>query len=401
MSLRLPVEIVDGANWDQSVATKHIAILGSTGSIGTSCLDVVRALPERVQVHGLTAHTRWQVLSEQCQEFNARHVALGDRDISAAIHNGCFGSADVSYGQEGIERVATHPDVNFVVSGIVGAAGLRGTWAAVQAGKSIGLANKETLVVAGSIIAEELRKSDASLIPIDSEHSAIFQALQCGRRSDVRRVILTASGGPFRGWSRSQLSEVTPEKALAHPTWNMGPKITVDSATMMNKALEVIEARWLFDLDVDQIDVVIHPQSIVHSMVEFVDGSVMAQMSPPDMRLPIQYALTYPERQPGISPRMDFNESHTLEFAPPDREAFPALDLGFEVAARGGTCGAVLNAVNEVAVSRFLDGDLRFVDIPRVCKEVLNNHDYDPQPSLDELFRQDAWARLETKTWRS
>ncbi|MCA9112460.1 MAG: 1-deoxy-D-xylulose-5-phosphate reductoisomerase, partial [Planctomycetaceae bacterium] len=183
--------------------------------------------------------------------------------------------------------------------------------------------------------------------------------------------------------------------------WNMGPKITIDSATMMNMVFLVIEARWLFDLDVEQIDVVIHPQSIVHSMVEFVDGSVMAQMSPPDMRLPIQYALTYPERYPGISPRMDFTQVQTLEFIPPDREAFPALELGFEVARRGGTCGAVLNAANEVAVSRFLNGDLRFVDIPRVCREVLNNHDYDPHPSLDELFRQDAWAREETKTWRS
>lgn len=401
MPLRIHVETVDGASWDQPVSTKHIAILGSTGSIGTSCLDVVRALSDEVRVHGLTAHTRWQQLSEQCREFGPRQIALGNAEISAAIHNGSFGSAEVVYGQEGIERVATHPDVNFVVSGIVGAAGLRGTWAAVQAGKSIGLANKETLVVAGSIIADQMRKTDASLIPIDSEHSAIFQALQCGRRSDVRRVILTASGGPFRGWSKSQLAEVTPEKALAHPTWNMGPKITIDSATMMNKALEVIEARWLFDLDVEQIDVVIHPQSIVHSMVEFVDGSVMAQMSPPDMRLPIQYALTYPERYPGISPRMDFTQVQTLEFIPPDREAFPALELGFEVARRGGTCGAVLNAANEVAVSRFLNGDLRFVDIPRVCREVLNNHDYDPHPSLDELFRQDAWAREETKTWRS
>ncbi|MEZ6052020.1 MAG: 1-deoxy-D-xylulose-5-phosphate reductoisomerase [Planctomycetaceae bacterium] len=401
MPLRIHVETVDGASWDQPVSTKHIAILGSTGSIGTSCLDVVRALSDEVRVHGLTAHTRWQQLSEQCREFGPRQIALGNAEISAAIHNGSFGSAEVVYGQEGIERVATHPDVNFVVSGIVGAAGLRGTWAAVQAGKSIGLANKETLVVAGSIIADQMRKTDASLIPIDSEHSAIFQALQCGRRSDVRRVILTASGGPFRGWSKSQLAEVTPEKALAHPTWNMGPKITIDSATMMNKALEVIEARWLFDLDVEQIDVVIHPQSIVHSMVEFVDGSVMAQMSPPDMRLPIQYALTYPERYPGISPRMDFTQVQTLEFIPPDREAFPALELGFEVARRGGTCGAVLNAANEVAVSRFLNGDLRFVDIPRVCREVLNNHDYDPHPSLDELFRQDTWAREETKTWRS
>ncbi len=379
---------------------KHIAILGSTGSIGTSCLDVVRAHRETMSIEGLTAHRNWERLAEQCREFSPRSAALGDPSLSDKIPPDGFGSASLGYGQKGIEDIAASPDVDFVVSSIVGAAGLRGTWAAVESGKTVGLANKETLVVAGPLITRKLPETGATLIPIDSEHNAVFQALHCGERADVRRVILTASGGPFRGQSRSRLADVTPERALAHPTWNMGPKITIDSATMMNKALEVIEARWLFDLDVDQIDVVIHPQSIVHSMVEFVDGSVIAQMSPPDMRLPIQYALTYPQRQAGITPRLDFTETCTLEFSPPDREAFPALDLGFEVARRGGTCGAVLNAANEVAVGRFLDGSLSFVDIPRVCRDVLNSHDYDPSPTLDELFRQDRWARQETSQWK-
>ncbi len=380
---------------------KHIAILGSTGSIGTSCLDVVRAHRKTMTIEGLTAHQNWERLAEQCREFSPRRAALGDVSLSEVVPSGTFGTARVGFGQKGIEDIAACPDVDFVVSSIVGAAGLRGTWAAVESGKTVGLANKETLVVAGPLITRKLTDTGASLIPIDSEHNAVFQALQCGKRTDVRRVILTASGGPFRGQSRRQLADVTPERALAHPTWDMGPKITIDSATMMNKALEVIEARWLFDLDVDSIDVVIHPQSIVHSMVEFVDGSVIAQMSPPDMRLPIQYALTYPQRQPGMTPRLNFTETCTLEFSPPDREAFPALDLGFEVARRGGTCGAVLNAANEVAVGRFLDGSLSFVDIPRVCRDVLNSHDYDPSPTLDELFRQDRWARQETSQWTS
>jgi 1-deoxy-D-xylulose-5-phosphate reductoisomerase len=306
----------------------------------------------------------------------------------------------VAFGEPGIEAVAAHPDVDLVVSSIVGAAGLRGTWVAVECGKTIGLANKETLVVAGPLITKRLAQTGATLIPIDSEHNAVFQALQCGRRAEVRRIVLTASGGPFRGSSRRQLADVTPAQALAHPTWNMGPKITVDSATMMNKALEIIEARWLFDLDVEQIDVVIHPQSIVHSMVEFRDGSVMAQLSPPDMRLPIQYALTYPERQPGITPRLNLAETLRLDFSPPDRELFPALELGFEVARRGGTCGAVLNAANEVAVRRFLDGRLSFLDIPRLCRDILNSHDFDPSPTLDELFHQDRWARQETLLWK-
>lgn len=380
---------------------KHIAILGSTGSIGTSCLDVVRAHREKFAIEGLAAHRSWEQLAQQCREFRPRHVVLGDSSLKESVDPDGFGSAKLAFGQTGIEELASDPEVDFVVSSIVGAAGLRGTWAAVESGKTVGLANKETLVVAGSLITERMPQTGATLIPIDSEHNAVFQALQCGRRSEVRRVILTASGGPFRGYSRSQLADITPEAALAHPTWNMGPKITIDSATMMNKALEVIEARWLFGLDVEQIDVVIHPQSIVHSLVEFVDGSVIAQMSPPDMRLPIQYALTYPERQPGITPRMNFAQTCTLDFSPPDREAFPALELGFEVARRGGSSGAVLNAANEVAVSRFLEGDLSFIDIPRVCRDVLHSHDYDPHPTLDELFRHDRWARQESSQWKS
>jgi 1-deoxy-D-xylulose-5-phosphate reductoisomerase len=244
-------------------------------------------------------------------------------------------------------------------------------------------------------------RTGAELLPVDSEHSAVFQAMQAGRRAEVRRVILTASGGPFRGRSAADLESVSPRMALAHPTWNMGPKITIDSATLMNKALEVIEARWLFGLDVDQIAVVVHPQSIVHSLVEFVDGSVLAQLSPPDMKLPIQYALTFPDRLDGTSPIMDWNQTMKLDFCAPDLEAFPALGLGYEVARRGGSAGAVLNAANEVAVERFLAEDLRFPEIPRVCRAVLEAHDFDPAPTLDELLKLDGWAREETRRWKS
>jgi len=381
---------------------KRIAILGSTGSIGTSCLDVVRGHANELKVVGLTAHRQFESLAAQSREFGARVVALADGTVRNSLNGTDFGPAtNVLFGSDAVEAIAAHADVDVVIAGIVGAAGLRGTWAAIESGKQIGLANKETMVVAGPLVTERVRQTGATIIPVDSEHNAVFQALQCGRRKDVQRVILTASGGPFRGWSRDRLAAVTPEMALAHPTWNMGPKITIDSATLMNKALEVIEARWLFDLAPDQIDVVVHPQSIVHSMVEFVDGSVIAQLSPPDMKLPIQYALTYPERAAGISPRMDFSQACSLEFFPPDREAFPALDLGFEVARRGGTCGAVLNAANEVAVQRFLDGELAFLDIAAACRDVLDCHDYDPQPSLDALLRLDGWARQETLQWNS
>jgi 1-deoxy-D-xylulose-5-phosphate reductoisomerase len=305
------------------------------------------------------------------------------------------------FGEAGIERIAGHAEVDTVVCAIVGAAGLRGALAALETGKRVALANKETLVVAGPLVPQLAARTGARLIPVDSEHSAVFQCLEAGRRADLKRIVLTASGGPFRGRSAAQLRDVTVEQALDHPTWKMGPKITIDSATMMNKALEIIEARWLFGLDAGQIDVVVHPQSIVHSLVEFVDGSTVAQLSPPDMRLPIQYALTYPERWPGVCPTMDWTRASQLTFEPPDFDAFPALELGFEVARRGGTCGAVLNAANEVAVDRFLKGELRFPDITSACRDVLQQHQFDPSPTLAELLAADRWARQETLRWTS
>jgi 1-deoxy-D-xylulose-5-phosphate reductoisomerase len=384
-------------------ALNRIAVLGATGSIGTSCLDVIAAHGSRLQATALTAHRNWEPLARQCQRIKPRFAVLSDLSTRDQIGGNAFPrETEVWYGPDGLERIAAHPDIDTVVCGIVGAAGLRGAWAAIDSGKRVAIANKETLVVAGPLVMQLAARTGSVLLPVDSEHSAVFQALQAGRRCDLKRIILTASGGPFRGWKLDRLErDVTIEKALAHPTWQMGPKITVDSATMMNKALEIIEARWLFDLDVDQIGVVIHPQSIVHSFVEFLDGSVVAQLSPPDMKLPIQYALTYPERWVGTNPSMDWTRAHQLDFQPPDLEAFPALQLGFEVAGRGGTCGAVLNAANEVAVQRFLDGGLKFTEIPRACGDILRGHNFDAQPTLTELLRLDTWARQEMQLWKS
>jgi 1-deoxy-D-xylulose-5-phosphate reductoisomerase len=302
---------------------------------------------------------------------------------------------------EGVIEMVTDPDVDLVVNAVVGAAGLEGTWAALQAGKSVAVANKETLVMAGPLVMELARKHNAALLPIDSEHSAIFQALTGGRQSEVERIVLTGSGGPFRGKTKAQLAEVTVGEALCHPTWRMGKKITIDSATLMNKALEIIEARWLFDIPADQIEVILHPESVIHSFVEFKDGSVLAQMSPPDMRLPIQYALTYPDRLPGPARRLNWRELSAWHFEQPDHETFPALQLGYEVARRGGTCGAVLNAANEAAVERFLAGDLRFLDITRVCRAVLDHHNFSARPTLAELHAIDRWARQEVSRWTS
>ena len=381
----------------------RIAVLGSTGSIGTSCLEVIAAHSQRLQATALTAKRGWERLAEQCHHYKPRFAVISDPSTRSQIGGNAFPAAtEVLFGPDELEHIASHSDIDTVVCGIVGAAGLQGAWAAIESGKRVGIANKETLVVAGPLVMQLAARTGSQLIPVDSEHSAVFQALQSGRRRDLKRIVLTASGGPFRGWTRERLEqEVTIERALAHPTWQMGPKITVDSASMMNKALEVIEARWLFDLDAAEIGVMIHPQSIIHSFVEFVDGSVVAQLSPPDMKLPIQYALTYPERWEGTSPVMDWSRSHLLEFFPPDLDAFPALRLGFEVAQRGGTCGAVLNAANEVAVQRFLDGRLRFTDIPRACGDILVEHNFDAQPSLADLLRLDDWARKEMQQWKS
>ena len=385
---------------------KNIAILGSTGSIGTNALDVIAANLESMNVIGLTAHSSWEQLCEQCERFQPALAVLTDdqllekrSEIEKSFQDRCP-QTELHIGSPAVTDLAQHADVDVVLVAIVGFAGLKGTWVAVEAGKRVALANKETLVVAGPLIVKQIQLSGSELIPVDSEHSAIFQALQAGQRSEVRRIVLTASGGPFRGYTKSQLEQVNKAQALNHPTWDMGPKITIDSATMMNKALEVIEAKWLFNLSVEQIEVVVHPQSIIHSFVEFVDGSVIAHLSPPDMRLPIQYAITYPKRLAGHYPTYDWTKLYQLELSPPDLEAFPALQLGFDVARRGGSCGAVLNAANEIAVDRFLVGTIQFHQIAQACQAVLQNHHFEPQPTLDELLDLDAWAREETRRWR-
>ncbi|HVA51547.1 MAG TPA: 1-deoxy-D-xylulose-5-phosphate reductoisomerase [Pirellulales bacterium] len=374
----------------------RVAVLGSTGSIGKSTLEVIGASSGKLAATALSAHASLAELARQATEVRPRWLIATDA-AAAKAHPWppLPGGVELLVGPEGLERAVTSSEVDVVVSAIVGSAGLRGTWAALEAGKTIALANKETLVMAGPLVTELARQRKTAILPVDSEHSAVFQALQAGRRSELRRIVLTASGGPFRNYTPEQLAKVTVDDALAHPTWKMGPKITVDSATLMNKALEIIEARWLFDLDADQIAVVIHPQSIVHSMVEWVDGSVIAQLSPPDMKLPIQYALTYPERQPGVAAKFDWTRSCRLEFEPADAERYPALGLGMEAARRGGTTGAVLNAANEAAVAGFLKGKLKFTQIVPLVKSVLEHHHFDPSPSLDRLLVLDGWARQE------
>jgi 1-deoxy-D-xylulose-5-phosphate reductoisomerase len=379
---------------------KRIAVLGSTGSIGRSTLEVIAASAGSLEAVALSAHQSLDTLAGQARRARPRWLVATD-DEAAADRDWSDLPADCRLltGSDGLEQVVRSDEVDVVVAAIVGAAGLRSTWSALEAGKTVALANKETLVMAGPLVMQLARVTGATLLPVDSEHSAIFQALQAGRRSEVRRVILTASGGPFRQWSVDQMRHATVTEALAHPTWDMGPKITIDSATMMNKALEIIEARWLFDLEPEQIDVVIHPQSMVHSFVEFVDGSVVAQMSPPDMRLPIQLALTWPHRAPSISEQMDWTGAFQLNFEPADFERFEALELGMQAARTGGTAGAVLNAANESAVAGFLDGHISFTDIVPACRSVVDNHPFEPRPSLERLIELDRWAREEVFRW--
>ncbi len=378
----------------------HVAILGSTGSIGCSTLEVIAASEGRLRAVGLSAHRNTQLLLRQSQAMRPSRIVVTD---PAAAANQDWsplpGETELLTGSEAVAALVRDPEVEIVVSAVVGSAGLQGTWAALEASKTVALANKESLVVGGPLVTQLARQRRAAILPVDSEHSAVFQALQAGRRDEVRRVILTASGGPFRTYSIEQLGQVTVAEALAHPTWDMGPKVTVDSATLMNKALEIIEARWLFDLTADQISVVIHPQSVVHSMVEYKDGSVVAQMSPPDMRLPIQYALTWPERRNGVAAKFDWSRGMHLQFEPPDLERFDALKLGLEAAAAGGTAGAVLNGANEAAVAAFLGGRLAFPEIVPACRRVLENHEFDPNPSLAQVLEADRWARQEVSHW--
>jgi 1-deoxy-D-xylulose-5-phosphate reductoisomerase len=355
----------------------HVAVLGSTGSIGRSTLDVIRRFPGRFQAVALTAGRNVNLLAEQVREFDPEIVCLGGEAEAAAYRRLAppKSRTQVYWGAEGLERAACLPSAETVVTALVGSAGLAPTLAAIRAGKRIALANKETLVAGGPVILDEARRRQVDIIPVDSEHSAVFQALAAGRRQDLERIILTASGGPFRDHPRQALEHVTRDQVLNHPTWDMGAKITVDSATLMNKGLEAIEARWLFDWPLDQVAIKIHPQSIVHSMVEFKDGSVIAQMGPPDMRLPIAYALSHPERLDLGIQRLDPVHYPDLTFQDPDLERFPCLKLALEAGRRGGLAPAVLNAANEIAVGGFLGGRIAYNKIYAVVAEVMERVD--------------------------
>jgi len=378
--------------------SKNIAILGSTGSIGQSALEIVRALPN-LNVIAISGFSNLEKLTEQAHEFSPRYVVAADPVAAADFQFPAFAETEVLVGSEALDRIASLPEVDIVLAAIVGIAGLPSTWAAIENGKTVALANKETLVVAGHLMTQMAEQSGATILPVDSEHSAVFQALKSGEPDEVKRIVLTASGGPFLDFDKTQLKCVTVEQALAHPTWEMGQKITIDSATMMNKTLEVVEAKWLFGVGHDKIEVVVHPQSVVHSLVEFVDGSTIAQLSPPDMMLPIQYAFTYPDRVAGPSPCLDLTKAMSLEFIPPDLDRFPALELGFEVARFGGSTGAVLNAANEAAVAAFLNHEISFTDIVTACREILDSHNFEPHPNMAQLIAADQWARQEMSKW--
>jgi len=377
---------------------KNVAILGSTGSIGRQTLEVISRYPERFRVLALAAGKQVDCLIEQALRFSPRLVSVATRELADEVRRRLPSTIRVCYGEEGLLEVATHPECHFLLSGILGSVGLKPTLAAIRAGIPIGLANKETLVSAGHLVMREAERRGVPVLPVDSEHSAIFQALHGQSRKDVRTVILTASGGALRHLRREQLEHVTIEDVLRHPTWSMGAKITVDSATMMNKGLEVIEAHWLFGMPFDKIKVLIHPESIIHSMVEFVDGALLAQLGLPDMRIPIQYALTYPERLMHVERRfLTFEETVTLHLQSVDMQRYPALSLAYEAGRAGGIFPAVLNAANEEAVQSFLSGKLPFHRIEQVIETVLQQCPSEPEPSLEAVLEADLWARRMAK----
>ncbi|MBI5556573.1 MAG: 1-deoxy-D-xylulose-5-phosphate reductoisomerase [Deltaproteobacteria bacterium] len=379
---------------------KNISLLGSTGSIGRNVLKVVRQFPGRFRIVGLAAGRNITLLRDQIEAFNPLVVSVATeqlaRELTRILPAGW--GEKIHCGREGNERVATITQADTVVSSIVGAAGLLPTLAAIRAGKNIALANKETLVMAGDLVMAEAKHHNVRILPVDSEHSAIFQALAAGRRQDVHSIILTASGGPFREKSERSLWDVTPEEALNHPNWEMGKKISIDSATLMNKGLEVIEAKWLFDIDVERIEVLVHPQSIVHSLVEYVDGSVIAQMGIPDMRIPIAYALSWPERlRTGLS-RLNLSQCTDLHFFPPDFKKFPALKLAYQACKQGGTMPAILNAANEVAVAAFLERKIRFPEISLVVAETMNRLTRKDVIDIETVLEADLAARMQAES---
>jgi 1-deoxy-D-xylulose-5-phosphate reductoisomerase len=374
--------------------SRKVAILGSTGSIGRNALRVIESLRPDYEVIALSAHNNLELLAQQAAVFRPRYAALTENPGQSALQQ-AFSDFDgrVLTGPESLVELASLDEADIVLCAVVGAAGLPAALAAAQAGKTLAIANKEPLVIAGELLMEAARQSGAVLLPVDSEHSAVFQAMQAGRRDEVRRIILTASGGPFRKTPLEQMNNATIQQALTHPTWTMGPKITIDSATMMNKALEVIEAVRLFDMPAEKIEVLIHPESVVHSMVEFIDGSVIAQLGTPDMKVPIQYALTWPRRVQGISEGLQLHRLGQLNFEPPDLERFRALAIGFEVARTAGSAPVVFNAANEAAVAAFLEGRIRFGQIVELIDDCLQSHSVRMHLTLEELLSIDAWAR--------
>ena len=376
---------------------RNIAILGSTGSIGENTLQIIAKSPERFRVVALAARANAEKLARQIEQFNPALVSVADAGKARELKSMVKRRVRIVTGAQGAIECATHPDADTVVAAMVGAAGLPPTHAAVCAGKRVALANKETLVIAGGIVMKEARRSKAAIIPVDSEHSAVFQALRGEKIKTVRRLILTASGGPFLGLSLAQMAKVTVEQALKHPNWSMGPKISIDSATMMNKGLEVIEARWLFNMHASMIEVVVHTQSIIHSMVEFHDSSVIAQMGPPDMRSPISFALSYPDRLEMEIPRLDFTQMKTLTFEQPDLARFPCLALAYQAMEMAPAAPAVLSAANEVAVEAFLNRKVGFIDIPRLVEKALNECPTSPLNSIADVLAVDHWARARTR----
>lgn len=373
---------------------QQAAIFGSTGSIGTQALDVVRSHPDRIAVKVLSAWSNAELLVSQAREFYPECVVIGQENEAHAVESGLSGlGIEVLVGTQGLVEAAAWPGVDVVLTAVVGAAGLELTLAAISSGRRIALANKETLVVAGDLVTQAATKHGVSIIPVDSEHSAIHQCLVGESAGDIRRLVLTASGGPFRDWSVDAMTRVTPADALKHPNWDMGAKISIDSATMMNKGLEVIEAKWLFNVPSERISVVVHPQSIIHSMVEFHDGSTMAQLGPPDMKLPIQYAFAFPERWHSSRPGMDWSTACSLTFNAPDMERFPCLRLAFEALDAGPSASAVLNAANEVTVGAFLKGRASFLDIPRVNEKVMARLASRASHTLGDRLALDAEAR--------
>lgn len=390
---------------NQCCGKKRIAILGSTGSIGTQALEVISAFPEKFSVVGLSADHNVALLAQQVEQYRPSVAAMMSQQAATELGQALQGSrAQVAGGVAGLVEVATWPEADLVLAAISGVAGLVPVLRAVEAGKQIALANKEPLVVAGQLLTESAQRSGAALIPVDSEHSAIFQALMGQERSKIQRLILTASGGPFAQWPLEKLAQVTAEQALHHPTWKMGKKVTIDSATLMNKGLEVIEAHWLFGVEVDRIEIVIHHQSIVHSLVEFVDGSVLAQLGIPDMKTPLQFALGYPERLPKSWGKLDLAQMGRLTFAPPDLERFPCVRLAYRAVRAGGTMPAALNAADEVAVAWFLAGKIGFLEIPKLIERAMDKHQPISHPNLEEIVAVDReirdWLEGETQPGR-